>query len=80
LVDVAQDAIITEYDCGTLDGIEMGALVEGARSSSKMEDRILGRVALFDILDPVTASCWCSDQRRDHEDKVEAIVNSGIRR
>src|SRR5207245_1346832 len=46
LVDVAQDAIITEYDCGTMDGIALGALVEGGEIIEPMGERILGRVAL----------------------------------
>ena len=54
LVDVAQDAIINEYDCGTLDGIVMTALVEGGEEIEPLAERILGRVALDDIHDPVT--------------------------
>ena len=54
LVDVAQDCIIAEYDCGTMDGIELGALVEGGEIIEKLGDRILGRVALEDIVDPYT--------------------------
>ena len=52
LVDVAQDAIITEYDCGTMDGLDIGALVEGGEIIEPMGERILGRVALDDVLDP----------------------------
>src|SRR2546428_5866896 len=54
LVDVAQDAIITEYDCGTMDGIALGALVEGGEIIEPMGERILGRVALDDGEDPFT--------------------------
>ena len=54
LVDVAQDAIITEYDCGTMDGLFIGALVEGGEIIEPLGERILGRVALDDIHDPVT--------------------------
>jgi DNA-directed RNA polymerase subunit beta' len=52
LVDVAQDAIITEYDCGAMDGITLGSLVEGGEIIEPMGERILGRVALEDITDP----------------------------
>ena len=55
LVDVAQDAIITEYDCGAMDGITLGALVEGGEIIEPMGERILGRVALDDIHDPFTS-------------------------
>jgi len=48
-VDVAQDAIISEYDCGTLDGIEMSSLEEGGEIIEHVADRILGRVALEEI-------------------------------
>src|SRR5574338_85694 len=54
LVDVAQDAIITEYDCETLDGVETGALEEGGEIVQNLGERILGRVALEDIIDPIT--------------------------
>jgi DNA-directed RNA polymerase subunit beta' len=50
LVDVAQDSIITEYDCGTIDGIEITPLVEGNDIVEGIGDRILGRVALEDML------------------------------
>src|SRR5205814_2207609 len=52
LVDVAQDSIIQEEDCGTLDGIEMSPLVEGGEVIEGIGDRVLGRVALEDIRDP----------------------------
>ena len=52
LVDVAQDAIVTEYDCGTLDGMEVTALVEAGDIIEPLGDRILGRVALDDVYDP----------------------------
>ena len=54
LVDVAQDAIITEQDCGTLDGILVSSLTEGGEVIEPLGDRILGRTALEDVLDPVT--------------------------
>src|SRR5271163_4840578 len=54
LVDVAQDAVIAEDDCGTLDGIEMTPLVEGGEIIEGLGDRVLGRVALEDIRDAFT--------------------------
>ncbi len=54
LVDVAQDVIITEHDCGTIMGIDAGALKEGEEIIESLSDRILGRVAVDDIFDPVT--------------------------
>ena len=53
LVDVAQDVIISEIDCGTLDGIEARAIVDsGGEIVERLSDRVIGRVALDDILDP----------------------------
>jgi len=51
LVDVAQDCIVMEEDCGTLDGIEVSALVEGGEIIEPLYDRILGRVAAQDLMD-----------------------------
>ena len=52
LVDVSQDVIIREDDCGTVDGIEVGPLVEGGEIIEPIGERILGRVALEDVRDP----------------------------
>ncbi|MDH3215756.1 MAG: DNA-directed RNA polymerase subunit beta' [Candidatus Krumholzibacteria bacterium] len=54
LVDVAQDVIVTEDDCGTIMGIDIGALKEGEEIIESLSDRILGRVTVDDVLDPVT--------------------------
>ncbi|MBL8643875.1 MAG: DNA-directed RNA polymerase subunit beta', partial [Rhodospirillaceae bacterium] len=54
LVDVAQDAIITEEDCGTEQGITAQALVEGGETIVSLAERVLGRVAAEDILHPET--------------------------
>jgi DNA-directed RNA polymerase subunit beta' len=52
LVDVAQDVIVTENDCGTLKGIPARAIVESGEVIESLRDRILGRVALEDVVDP----------------------------
>ena len=54
LVDVAQDAVIAEFDCGTLDGIRVTKLEDAGEVIQPLGDRILGRVALEDIVDPLT--------------------------
>jgi DNA-directed RNA polymerase subunit beta' len=54
LVDVAQDVIVSELDCKTLDGIEVTAIVEGGETIEELRDRIVGRVALEDIRDPLS--------------------------
>jgi DNA-directed RNA polymerase subunit beta' len=54
LVDVAQDVIITDHDCGTIMGIDIGALKEGEEVIESLADRIRGRVTVDDVLDPIT--------------------------
>ena len=54
LVDVSQDVVISEHDCGTIDGIEVEALLEAGEIIQRLGERILGRTALEDIVDPVT--------------------------
>lgn len=54
LVDVAQDAIITEEDCGTLRGIETGALKDNEDIVESLYERIIGRVSLHEVYDPIT--------------------------
>jgi DNA-directed RNA polymerase subunit beta' len=78
LVDVAQDAIISEYDCGTMDGLFIGALVEGGEIIEPMGERILGRVALDDIHDPVTAEVLVRANEEIDEARVSRIENSGL--
>ncbi|MCK6544612.1 DNA-directed RNA polymerase subunit beta' [Myxococcota bacterium] len=80
LVDVAQDAIITEYDCGTLDGIEMTALVESGEVIEHIGDRILGRVALEDVVHPHTEEVLAKAGDEIDETKVKAIEEAGIQR
>ena len=79
LVDVAQDAIITEFDCGTMDGIEMMPLVEGGEIIERLGDRILGRVALEDIVDPYTRrGARVRRTRRSTKTRSRSIENAGI--
>jgi DNA-directed RNA polymerase subunit beta' len=78
LVDVAQDAIITEDDCGTLDGLLVSALTEGGEVIEHIGDRILGRVALDDILDPVTDEVLVSANTEIDENLVAKIEDAGL--
>ena len=52
LVDVAQDLVITENDCGTEEGVLMTPIIEGGDVIEALGDRILGRVTAQDVLDP----------------------------
>ena len=78
LVDVAQDAIITEEDCGTMDGIWVEPLVEGGEILQRVGERILGRVALQDINDPVTGDLLVKANDQIDEKRVLTIENAGI--
>jgi len=80
LVDVAQDSIITEQDCGTLDGIEMSPLVEGGEIIEGLGDRVLGRVALEEIRDPYNGELLVKASGEINEDLVRAIEQSGLER
>src|SRR5690606_34461436 len=78
LVDVAQDAIINEYDCGTMDGLDIGALIEGGAVIEALGERILARVALDDIHDPVSGDVLVRANEEIDEAKVSGIENSGL--
>ncbi|MGO9266943.1 MAG: DNA-directed RNA polymerase subunit beta' [Candidatus Binataceae bacterium] len=80
LVDVAQDSIITEDDCGTLDGIEMTPLVEGGEVIEGLGDRVLGRVALEEIRDPYNNEVLVRANEMIDEDKVARIEDAGLER
>jgi len=78
LVDVAQDAIITMKDCGTMDGILVASLTEGGEIIEPLGDRILGRTALDDVLDPMTSEVICEANTEITEELVERIEEAGI--
>ncbi|MCX5812867.1 MAG: DNA-directed RNA polymerase subunit beta' [Proteobacteria bacterium] len=52
LVDASQDVVVSEHDCGTFDGIEVGSLIEGGEVIERLDTRVLGRVVLEDLKDP----------------------------
>jgi len=78
LVDVAQDVIITDFNCKTPDSIAVSALVEGGEVVQVLEERILGRVAAEDIRDPLTKELICAADEEIDESKTRAIVEAGI--
>ncbi len=78
LVDVAQDVVITEHDCGTLDGIEVTSLVEGGEIIESMKERILGRVALEEIADAFTKEVIIKANDEIDETLAEKIEDAGI--
>jgi DNA-directed RNA polymerase subunit beta' len=78
LVDVAQDVIISEFDCGTLDGIEARAIVESGEIIEPLRDRIVGRVTLEKIVDPFGAGTIVEVNEEIDEDKASAVQEAGI--
>ena len=80
LVDVAQDVIISEIDCGTMEGIEAQAIVESGEVIEPLRDRIVGRVTLEDIRDPFTNELLIGANDEVDEDKASAIQDAGIER
>jgi DNA-directed RNA polymerase subunit beta' len=78
LVDVANDTVVLEVDCGTLDGSTMEPLVEGGDIIEPLGERILGRVALDDIHDPITGDVLVDANTEIDEAKVEIIENAGL--
>jgi DNA-directed RNA polymerase subunit beta' len=78
LVDVAQDCIITEDDCGTIDGIYVFALMEGGEIIETSGERVLGRVALEDIKDPYSGEVIVKANEAIDEALAEKIDEKGI--
>src|SRR5882672_8588939 len=78
LVDVAQDAIITEVDCGTTRGLSTRAVVEGGDIISPLADRIIGRCAAVDVVDPLNGTVVLPAAGLIDEDAVDAIERAGI--
>jgi DNA-directed RNA polymerase subunit beta' len=70
--------VITDLDCGTLDGIEVASLVEGGEIIESMKERILGRVALEDIRDPFSDEAIVKGNQEIDESLAERIEDAGI--
>ena len=78
LVDVAQDAIISEVDCGTDKGLTMQAIVDAGQVVASLGQRILGRTALHDIIHPTTGEVIVEGGRMIEEADVAKIEAAGI--
>ncbi len=78
LVDVAQDAIINEEDCGTILGLNITALKEGEEIIEPLGDRVLGRVAAEDVIDPITNELIVAAGEEIDEKAAAAIDESAI--
>ncbi|GAB6071821.1 DNA-directed RNA polymerase subunit beta' [Venenivibrio stagnispumantis] len=78
LADVAQDVIITAEDCGTLKGITVSAIIEGGEIVVPLRDRIIGRYAAEDIIDPYTNEVIVVMNEEITEEKATQIEKAGI--
>ena len=80
LVDVAQDVIISEDDCGTVSGIYVGAIIEAGEVIEALRDRIVGRVSLETIKDSFTGDTIISPNEEITEDVANSVQNTGVDR
>jgi DNA-directed RNA polymerase subunit beta' len=80
LIDVAHDCVVTEQDCGTIDGVIMEALIEGGEIIQTVGQRVLGRVALEDIRDPLTGEVLIESGQEIDEQDVAKMEDAGIER
>jgi DNA-directed RNA polymerase subunit beta' len=78
LVDVAQDSIITETDCGSTEGLLIEALIEGGEEIESLSNRILGRVAADDVRDPITNEILVERNQEIDETRAAAITAAGL--
>ncbi len=78
LVDVVQDVVVSEYDCGTVDGIELSHLMKSGEVQERLSERILGRIAMYDVLDPETGEIIVPSNKMIVEDSSEKIDEAGI--
>ena len=78
LVDVAQDAIVSVNDCGTIRGVVTGALKEGEDVKEPLAERISGRVAVHDVIDPLTKNVIVKGGEEIDEKKAIAIAETSI--
>ncbi|MBB5206457.1 DNA-directed RNA polymerase subunit beta' [Inhella inkyongensis] len=77
LVDVTQDLVVTEDDCGTDNGMAMRALVEGGEVIESLRDRILGRVTAVDVLHPENQSVLVAAGTMLDEDTLDRVEAAG---
>ncbi len=78
LVDVAQDCIITEFDCGASEGLYVEAVIEGGEVIEELGERILGRHAAKDIVDPVSGDMIVAAGQEIDEKGVDGIETAGL--
>ncbi len=78
LVDVAQDCIIVEDDCGTPRGLTVRAVLDGGEVVASLQERILGRFTAEDVLDPVGGEVLLANNNLIGEDDADRIEKAGV--
>jgi len=78
LVDVTQDLVVTEQDCGTYNGYLMRAIVEGGEVIESLRDRVLGRTVAEDVLHPENRSVVAAAGAMLDEDLIEELETFGV--
>ena len=78
LVDVSQDIIVREHDCGTHDGIIIYDIKDGNQIIEKLKERLIGRYVINDIINPETKEVIVDTNTMINEDIAEKIVEAGI--
>ena len=78
LVDVAQDCIIVEEDCGTTRGLTIRAVMDGGEVVSSLSERILGRTTAEDVLDPSGGAVLVAENTLIQEEEAELIEKAGV--
>jgi DNA-directed RNA polymerase subunit beta' len=78
LVDVTQDLVVTENDCGTDNGMAMRALVEGGEVIESLRDRVLGRVTAIDVAHPETQVSLLGAGSMLDEDTLDVLEQAGV--
>ena len=78
LVDVTQDLVVTELDCGTSEGSLMRAIVEGGEVIESLRDRILGRTVVDDVLHPETRAVVAVSGTMLDEDMLDVLEAQGV--
>ncbi|MBS7809170.1 DNA-directed RNA polymerase subunit beta' [Variovorax sp. PCZ-1] len=78
LVDVTQDLVVIEDDCGTQNGQVMRAIVEGGETIESLRDRILGRTVIDDVIHPETRAVLVPAGKLLEEDEIDMIEASGV--
>ena len=79
LVDVSQNYKVTQFDCGTHEGIEVSEIKSGEKVLEKLEDRINGRVLSENVYDPITNEILYSEGTLIDEDKAKDIALKGVK-